>query len=135
MNAHHALLDDLNPDVVIPVVVPAVTYAAIVTIVAISLFFRYRTQQMRQDLYKSFIEKGEPIPESFLPGTKRRSRNGDLRFGLVLLTGGVGLSASLLLAGQMQGAPFGIIPALIGAGFLLVWKVEAGAQADARGRG
>jgi hypothetical protein len=131
MNAHHALSDGFTAEGLIPLVVPTAMFGSIVVIVAVWLYFRYRTQDLRQDLYRSYLEKGEPIPPSLLSPVKPKSRHGDLRVGLFLLTGGVGLSISLLLAHQMDGAPFGLIPALIGLGFLVVWKVESSPPADA----
>ena len=121
---HLVAYEPLSPDVVIPLVVPAVTYGAIIAIVAIVFYFRYRAQQMRQELYKTYIEKGEPIPEALLGRPAPQARNGDLRRGLVLLAGGFGLSVALFFAQERDAVGFGLIPALIGIAYLVVWKVE-----------
>jgi hypothetical protein len=114
-------------DVIVPLVVPAVSMGAIVAVVAISLYFRYRTQHLRQDLYRSFLEKGEPIPGELLqPRGKSPGRNGDLRRGLVLLAGGIGLSIAVLCAHNPDAIGF----ALIGVAYLIVWKVELGSNQD-----
>jgi hypothetical protein len=119
-----------NPDVLVPILAPAVTFGAIIAVVGIALYFRYRAQQLRQELYASFIQKGEPIPPELLPGKAPKRGNADLRAGLVLLLGGIGLSFALCIANLFPYAGFGSIPALIGVGYLIVWKVEVrgGAQ-------
>ena len=136
MNASHLLLSELSeplsPDLVIPVVVPAVTFGAVIAVVAITFYFRYRSQGLRQELFRSLLDKGLPIPPEFLTA-KPRARYVDLRRGLVLLLSGVGLSSALLLAGDhdsRSAAGFGLFPALIGVAFLLVWKVESRARKD-----
>lgn len=124
MNAAHLVAYEvLNQDLV-PLVVPTVSLGATIAIVAVVLYFRYRGQQLRQDLYKAFLDKGEPIPAALMAG-KVREGNADLRRGLVLLLGGSGICASLLLAHLSEVAAFGLIPALIGVAYLLVWKLEA----------
>jgi hypothetical protein len=110
------------PEELVPLLVPVASFGAIVAVVAIVLFFRYRTQRLRHEMYRVFLEKGEPIPPELLG--RRASQNGDLRRGLVLLGGGVGLTLAILLAHQPEAAGFGLIPALIGVGFLVVWKIE-----------
>ena len=133
MNAGHIVVSEGfdNPDVVVPVVTSTVSVSAIVAVVAISLIFRYRTQRLRQELYASFLQKGEPIPAELLPGRAQRGKaNADLRRGMVLLLGGIGLSLALCLAHESSNAGVGIIPALIGVAYLVVWKVESRANAE-----
>jgi hypothetical protein len=118
--------DALNPDLLGPVLAVVTTFGATTAIVAISLYFRFRSQRLRQELYASFLEKGAPIPRELLPGGVSRKGSADLRRGLVLLLGGIGLSLSLLMGHQPDGIGFGLIPALIGVAFLIVWKIEKG---------
>jgi hypothetical protein len=93
-------------------------------IVGVALYFRDRQHTQRQQTLRLMVEKGVAIPPELLsPPTLKRS---DLRRGLVLLGTGVGLSGFFAVTGL--GTPglwgVGLIPALIGAGFLLVWKLE-----------
>jgi hypothetical protein len=127
MNAKHTVFegahDGPGPEAFVPLVVPLASFGATVAIVGIVLFFRYKVQRSRQDLIETFLEKGEPIPPLLLAG-RTRSRHADLRRGLVLITGAAGLSLALLFVGQGAAAGFGLIPALIGVAFLIMWKVE-----------
>ena len=106
----------------VPLLVPIASFGCTIAIVAVVMFFRHRSQLVRQDLYKAFLEKGEPIPKELL--NKPPSRHADLRRGVVLLAGGLGLSLALLLANAREASGFGLIPALIGIGFLVVWKID-----------
>jgi hypothetical protein len=127
MNRVRIASDLLGPDVLIPLVVPTVTFCTLTVMVAIVLYFRYRSQRLRQELYTSFLERGAPIPAELL-ASKPRTGSVDLRRGMVLLLGGIGLSLSLLLAHLPEGSGFGLIPALIGVGYLVVWKMESRAN-------
>jgi hypothetical protein len=124
-----------SPGDLVPLFVPIASFGATIAIVAVVLFFRHRSQQTRQEIYRTFLEKGEPIPPQLLGA--RASRNTDLRRGMVLLAGGIGVSLALLLAHEGGLAGYGLIPAFIGIGFLVVWKVEArsGAEQDAAEKG
>jgi hypothetical protein len=125
------MMTSWGPEELVPILVPVASFGATIAIVAIVLYFRYRTLRLKQDLLEAFLAKGEAIPPALLSLPKAAaSRNGDLRRGLVLLGGGGGLSVALLFAHQPDAAGFGLIPALIGVAFLIVWKVEAGAGSE-----
>jgi hypothetical protein len=133
MSAPPALVTDPpGADSLVPMVVSAVTFGAIVATVAILLFFRYRSQIARQELARAFLEKQLPVPAELLSASQR-SRNGDLRRGMVLLLGGIGLSAALFFGGNRGAVGSGLVPALIGVAFLIVWRVEGRTRDDGPG--
>jgi hypothetical protein len=129
MNGAHVVVSEPGPEEFVPLLVPIAAFGALSAIVVAILYFRYRSQRLRQELYASFLDRGVPIPAELI-SAKPRKHNGDLRTGMVLLLGGFGLSVALLLANLTSGAGFGLIPALIGVAYLLVWKVESGSHAD-----
>jgi hypothetical protein len=72
------------------------------------------------------VEKGQPVPPALLappPSVRQRS---DMRRGVVLVMVGLGLMLFLGAVNEWEGGAWavGIIPFLIGAGYLLVWKLE-----------
>jgi hypothetical protein len=74
-------------------------------------------------------EKGQPIPPALLapptPAVKQRS---DMRRGVVLCMVGLGLMLFFGAVNDWEGGAWslGLIPFLIGAGYLIVWKLEGG---------
>ena len=72
------------------------------------------------------VEKGQPVPEALLnppPPIRQRS---DLRRGVVLLMVGLGLTVFFGAVNDWENGVWslGIIPFLIGAGYLLVWRLD-----------
>jgi uncharacterized membrane protein len=72
------------------------------------------------------VEKGQEVPAAlFAPPPVVRARS-DMRRGVVLLMIGIGLMIFFGAMNDWEGGAWslGIIPFLIGAGYLLVWKME-----------
>ena len=72
------------------------------------------------------VEKGQPVPEALLnppPVVRQRS---DLRRGVTLLMIGAGLIVFFGAVNDWEGGVWslGIIPFLIGLGYLLVWRLD-----------
>ena len=72
------------------------------------------------------VEKGQPVPAALLnppPALRQRS---DLRRGVVLTMIGLGLMVFFGAVNDWEGGAWtlGLIPFLIGAGYLLVWKLD-----------
>jgi hypothetical protein len=126
---HH---DDV-PEAVIPLVaiIFMAVFGAPVLIVAVIMYFGFSRNRMMHRTIRMMVEKGQPVPAALLapPAPAQRQRS-DMRRGVVLFMIGVGLIVFLGAVNDWEGGSWavGIIPALIGVGYLLVWKLEGGAK-------
>ena len=97
-----------------------------VLIVAAIMFFSYLRSRSLHRTVRMMVEKGQPVPPAlFAPPTAIRARS-DMRRGVVLVMVGIGLMVFFGAVNDWEGGVWalGIIPFLIGAGYLLVWKLE-----------
>lgn len=117
----------MTAETIVGTVVPCAVFATTFAIVVALLYYRFRTLRLRNELVALYLSRGEAVPP-WLLGAPVAGRNVDLRRGLVLLAGGLGISGAGGILRHGDAAAFGIIPALIGCAFLIVWKV--GASAD-----
>jgi len=72
-------------------------------------------------------EKGQPIPPALLaPPTPAVRQRSDMRRGVVLCMVGLGLMLFFGAVNAWEGGSWaiGVIPFVIGLGYLLVWKLE-----------
>lgn len=102
-------------------------FGAPVLIVGLIMFFSFWKARSLHKTVRLMVEKGQPVPESLFaaPHTPAKQRS-DMRRGVILLMVGIGV---MILFGAMDdwdgGAwALGIIPFLIGAGYLAVWVLE-----------
>jgi len=119
------------PDFVIPIV--AITmltiFGAPVLIVAFIMYFGFSKSRMQHRTVRMLAEKGQPIPAELLappvPAVRQRS---DMRRGIVLVMVGVGIMICFGAWSDWEGGAWalGVIPFVIGLGYLLVWKLEGG---------
>jgi hypothetical protein len=111
----------------VEIVVPLALFFTILLVVISTLVVRYRRHAQIQETLRLMIEKGAEIPPELL--TPPVSQYGDLRRGLILM--GAGLSLSILIAlveGFGDGSwAVGLVPAFIGAAYLIVWRYSQGA--------
>ena len=120
--------DDI-PEMVIPIV--AIVFMAIfgapVLIVALIMYFGFSRNRAMHRTIRMLAEKGQPIPPALLappmPAVRQRS---DLRRGIVLVMVGFGLMVCFGAWNDWEGGAWaiGVIPFVIGLGYLLVWKLE-----------
>jgi hypothetical protein len=112
----------------VAIVVPVTLFLAILLGVVSTHMLRIRKQAQLHQTLRLMIEKGTDIPpELFAPPNAAHS---DLRRGLVLV--GIGLSL-LILIGMVEGFAsgswaVGLIPAFIGAAYLIVWRYSQRAE-------
>ena len=97
-----------------------------VAIVGIILYFSFSRSRAMHKTVRMMVEKGQPVPEALLnppPVIRQRS---DLRRGVVLLMVGAGLMVFFGAVNDWEGGAWslGIIPFLIGLGYLLVWRLD-----------
>jgi len=107
-------------------------FGAPVLIVAAIMFFCYLRSRSLHRTVREMVAKGEPVPPAlFAPPPAIRARS-DFRRGVVLMMVGFALMIFFGAVNDWDGGAWaiGIIPFLIGAGYLLVWKFESPKDAD-----
>jgi hypothetical protein len=130
VGSRHGGSDDV-PEAVIPLVaiIFMTVFGAPVLIVAVIMYFGFSRNRMMHRTIRMMVEKGQPVPAALLapPPPAQRQRS-DMRRGVVLVMVGLGLMLFFGAVNSWEGGTWaiGIIPFLIGAGYLLVWKLEGG---------
>src|SRR5207302_10512867 len=122
---------DLGEKMAVPIVaiVFLTIFGAPVMIVAVILYFGFSKSRMQHRTLRMLAEKGQPIPPTLLappaPAVRQRS---DMRRGVVLTMVGFGLMIFFGAVNDWEGGVWsiGLIPFLIGVGYLMVWKLEGG---------
>jgi hypothetical protein len=128
--------EDEDPDlrkmrdlVAIPIV--AIVFLSIfgapVLIVIMIGIFALLGSRMRQRTIRMMVEKGQPVPAELLaPEVRSVRRRSDVRRGVVWTMLGLGLMIFLAAVNDWEGGAWslGLIPFLIGLGYLIVWKLE-----------
>lgn len=122
--------DDFGAFMAIPIIgiVFTTLFGAPVMIVAAIMFFSYLKSRSLHRTVREMVEKGQEVPAAlFAPPPVVRARS-DMRRGVVLLMVGFGLMIFFAAVNDWEGGAWslGIIPFLIGLGYLLVWKMEGG---------
>jgi hypothetical protein len=97
-----------------------------VLIVAVILYFSFSKNRAMHKTVRMMVEKGQPVPESLLnppPIVRQRS---DLRRGIKWMLVGLGLMIFFGACNDWEGGAWslGIIPFLIGAGYLIFWRLD-----------
>jgi Domain of unknown function (DUF6249) len=126
----HRAKDDV-PEAVIPLVaiIFMTIFGAPVLIVAVIMYFGFSRNRMMHKTIRMMVEKGQPVPPALLapppPAVRQRS---DMRRGVVLMMVGLGLILFFGAVNSWENGAWaiGIIPFLIGTGYLMVWKLEGG---------
>src|SRR5688500_9751175 len=120
--------DDFGAFMAIPIIgiIFTTLFGAPVLVVAAIMFFSYLKSRSLHRTVRTMVEKGEPVPAAlFAPPPVVRARS-DMRRGVVLMMVGFGVMIFFGAVNEWEGGAWalGIIPFLIGAGYLLVWKLE-----------
>jgi uncharacterized protein DUF6249 len=108
-------------------------FGALITMVLLVQVFATRRERIRQETLRAMVDKGIEIPPGLVGDSARRSS--DLRRGLVLVGAGLGVSlvfALVHLNGQMGSGlwTIGLVPILMGGGYLVAWRVETRNTSD-----
>jgi hypothetical protein len=129
---HHSDSDDDDDDfggiIAIPIIaiIFSTLFGAPVMVVAAIMFFSYLKSRSLHRTVRSMVEKGQEVPAAlFAPPPIIRQRS-DLRRGVVLVMVGFGLMIFFGAMNDWDGGTWslGVIPFVIGLGYLLVWKLE-----------
>ncbi len=122
-------LEKMRDFIAIPIV--AIVFLSIfgapVLIVVTIGIFALIGNRMRQRTIRMMVEKGQPVPAELLaPEVRRIRRRSDVRRGVIWTMVGLGLMVWLAAVNDWEGGvwSFGLIPFLIGLGYLIVWKLE-----------
>jgi hypothetical protein len=102
-------------------------FGAPVMVVAAIMFFSYLKSRSLHRTVREMVAKGQEVPPAlFAPPPVVRARS-DMRKGIVLTMVGFGTMIFFAAVNEWEGGAWalGIIPFLIGLGYLLVWKLEA----------
>jgi len=143
LKRHHGIVIDGNdsdlgeiksddiPESVIPLVgiVFLTIFGAPVLIVALIMYFGFSKNRAMHRTVRILAEKGQPIPAALLaPPTPAVRQRSDMRRGVVLCMLGLGLMLFFGAVNAWEGGSWaiGVIPFVIGLGYLLVWKLEGG---------
>jgi len=125
---HEKSSKDIPEDVIPLVAIVFVTiFGAPVLIVFTIGMFALIGNRMRQRTIRMMVEKGQPVPADLLaPEVRRVRRRSDVRRGVIWTMVGLGLMVWLGAVNDWEGGvwSFGLIPFLIGLGYLIVWKLE-----------
>ena len=83
--------------------------------------------RMRQRTIRMMVEKGQPVPAELLaPRTRAVRQRSDVRRGVIWTMIGLGAMIFFGAVNDWEGGVWsiGLIPFLIGLGYLMVWKLE-----------
>jgi hypothetical protein len=123
-----ALEDKDIPSQVIPIVIVTMlaVFGAPVLIVAVIMYFGFSKTRALHRTVRLMVEKGQEVPAALLNPPPAQRQRSDMRRGVLLLMVGVGLMMFFGVVADWDSGVWtlGMIPALIGAGYLLVWKLE-----------
>ena len=102
-------------------------FGAPVLIVIMIGMFALLISRMRQRTIRMMVEKGQPIPAELLaPAARSVRRRSDVRRGVIWAMVGLGAMIFFGAVNDWEGGVWslGLIPFLIGLGYLMVWKLE-----------
>jgi hypothetical protein len=102
-------------------------FGAPVLIVIMIGIFALLGSRMRQRTIRMMVEKGQPVPAELLaPEVRAVRRRSDVRRGVIWTMIGFGAMIFLGAVNDWEGGTWsiGLIPFLIGLGYLIVWKLE-----------
>lgn len=110
-------------------IVPVALFLVIALIVIIPMVLAHRRKRRLYDLIQHMVENGKAVPPELL--TPSRKKDSDLKTGVLLVCGGLGVIVALLIVHHAAWG-LGFIPLIIGSGYVLVGKLEQGRAAVKR---
>ena len=101
-------------------------FGAPVMIVAAIMFFSYLKSRSLHRTVRTMVEKGQEVPAALFASPPVVRARSDMRRGVVLTMVGIGVMIFFGARSDWDGGAWslGVIPFLIGLGYLLVWKME-----------
>ena len=111
---------------IVAIVFLTVFGAPVLIVITIGIFALV-VSRMRQRTIRMMVEKGQPVPAELLaPATRAVRRRSDVRRGVIWAMIGLGAMIFFGAVNDWEGGiwSLGLIPFLIGLGYLIVWKLE-----------
>jgi Domain of unknown function (DUF6249) len=112
----------MNEDIVVPIAF----FACVAVVGALVLIGYIRHTVQRHQTLRAMVEKGMQIPPELLgQGQRPPSPRRDVRRGILLICFGLGVGLFLIFADGEEGAGMGLIPILVGIGYLIVAALDS----------
>jgi hypothetical protein len=89
-------------------------------VIVVNVRAKKEESKRRYDLYTKSIEMGQTVPEHFFDQPKKVSTTSNLKRGVLWLAVGLAVLVSFLVMHKQDALILGIVPAFVGAGYLLV---------------
>ncbi len=100
-----------------------IVFMAIVLIVYFSSKSRKEREQIRHDVYLKALAAGQPLPEKFFEEPQQK-QSSNLKRGAIWLGVGLAITIGFLASDNRDALFLGLLPAFIGAAYLLVYFIE-----------
>ena len=108
--------------------IPIAVFAAIVMVVFIVLYFKFKTRTAVQKTIRLALEKGSELTPELLDqiATPKQARASDLRRGMVSLAIGIGFALFGYILGEEDAVrpmiAIGMFPTIVGIAYLILWR-------------
>ena len=90
------------------------------TIIVVNVRAKKEESKRRYDLYTKSLEMGQTVSEHFFDEPKKANPASNLKRGIIWLAVGLAVLVSFLVMHKQDALILGIVPAFVGAGYLLV---------------
>ena len=91
------------------------------TVIIINVRAKKEESKRKYDLYTKSLEMGQTIPEHFFDEPQKKANPAsNLKRGVIWLAVGLAIILSFILMNKHDGLILGIVPAFVGAGYLIV---------------
>ncbi|GAA6151431.1 DUF6249 domain-containing protein [Pseudoteredinibacter isoporae] len=116
-------------EALVAVVAIVLIFGMPVLIVGVVMYGRYKRRELINKSIDKMLESGQEIPAEIFQEATGKDEKSTLSKGVMLIAIGLGLMGFLgAVAGEVGAV--GLIPALIGAAHLFIWKTEQAQQKD-----
>ncbi|HET9237210.1 MAG TPA: DUF6249 domain-containing protein [Oligoflexus sp.] len=108
--------------------IPGIVFGSMTIVSFFMLYFSYRKRRDMLDTVRAAIQSGQTLPASFLDALDNKSKpspDSDLRKAVLLIALGLsGMTVLATLTDQQAGRAWaiGLVPTLLGVGYLFLWK-------------
>ena len=109
----------------------AMPFAFVLIIILLNVRMRNRESQRRYDIYMKSLEMGQNIPAHFFDEPEKK-RASNLKNGILWLAVGLALVIYFVIVKEHDALVLGIVPAFVGAGYLLVHWLDKPIQKTTR---